>query len=291
MSDVSVIGLGAMGSALARAFLRAGHPITVWNRTAARAEPLAALGACLAGSAADAAGASPICVVCIDNYDATRALLGDTGVLEALSGRTMVQLSTGTPAEARELHALLDPHGVHLLDGAIMPYPDGIGAEDAQILFAGSARSYAACRPVLGCLGGDLRHVGEVIGTAAVLDMALLTHQLANYLGVWHGARACEAEGVGIDVFASMFPQDDPAAHLARRIHRADFDNPGATLDVWNAALERIVDHARGAGINQEVPALISSLFRRAIALGHGGRDIGTVIEVLRMGEHANPSS
>jgi 3-hydroxyisobutyrate dehydrogenase-like beta-hydroxyacid dehydrogenase len=228
--------------------------------------------------------ASPVCVVCIDNCSATRRLIEEAGMLEALSGRTLVQLRTGTPAEARELSNWLASHGVNVLDGAIMPYPDGIGAEDAQILFAGPASLYASCKPVLACLGGDLRHVSEDIGAAAVLDMALLTHQLSNYLGVWHGARVCEAEGLGVDVFASMLPPGDLATHLAWRIHTADYGNPGATLEVWNAALDRIVEHAQTASINRDIPDLISSLFRRAIALGHGGRDIATVIEVLRAG-------
>ncbi len=284
MTDVTMIGLGAMGSALARAFIGAGHSLTIWNRTAARMKPLVSLGATAASSPADAAVASPVCVVCIDNYSTTRNLIEEAGMLESLSGRTLVQLSTGTPAEARDLSNWLTTHGVNVLDGAILPYPDGIGAEDAQILFAGSSGLYRSCKPTLDCLGGDLRHVSEEVGAAAVLDMALLTHQLTNYVGVWHGARACEAEGLGVDVFASMLPPDDPAAHLAWRIHNADNDNPGATLEVWNAALDRIIEHARTAKINREIPELISSLFRRAIALGHGRRDLATVIEVLRAG-------
>ena len=284
MTDVTMIGLGAMGSALARAFIGAGHSVTIWNRTAARIKPLESLGATAAGSAADAAMASPVCVVCIDNYGNTRSLIEEAGMLKPLSGRTLVQLSTGTPAEARDLSSWLATHGVNVLDGAILPYPDGIGAEEAQILFAGSAELYRACKPTLDCLGGDLRHVSEEVGAAAVLDMALLTHQLSNYLGVWHGARACEAEGLGVDVFASMLPPDDPAAQLAWRIHRADYDSPGATLEVWDAALDEIVDHARAAKINREIPELLSSLFRRALALGHGKHDIATVIEIMRAG-------
>ena len=284
MTDVSMIGLGAMGSALARAFIGAGHSLTIWNRTAARMQPLVSLGATAARSPVEAAMASPVCVVCIDNYGATRSLIEEAGMLQQLSGRTLVQLSTGTPAEARDLSRWLTTHGVNVLDGAILPYPDGIGAKDAQILFAGPADTYKTCKPMLDCLGGDLRYVGDDIGAAAVLDMALLTQQLSNYLGVWHGARACEAEGLGVDVFASMLPPGDPAALLARRIHNADYDNPGATLGVWNAALDRIIDHARTANINREIPDLISSLFRRAIALGHGNRDIATVIEVMRVG-------
>ncbi len=284
MTDVTMIGLGAMGSALARAFIRAGHSVTIWNRTAARMKPLVLLGATAASSPAGAAIASQVCVVCIDNYSTTRRLIEEAGMLEPLLGRTLVQLSTGTPVEARDLSSWLTTHGVNVLDGAILPYPDGIGAEDAQILFAGSADLYRSCKSTLDCLGGDLRHVSEEVGAAAVLDMALLTHQLSNYLGVWHGARACEAEGLGVDIFASVLPPDDPAAHLAWRIYKAEYDNPGATLEVWNAALDRIVEHARSAKINREIPELISSLFRRAISLGHGKRDVASIIEVLRAG-------
>ena len=137
MSDVTMIGLGAMGSALARAFLRAGYSVTVWNRTAARMQPLVDLGATAAPSPADAARASPVTVVCIDNYATTRRLLDEAGMLQALAGRTLIQLSTGTPAEARALGGWLQAQGVNVLDGAILPYPDGIGAADARILFAG----------------------------------------------------------------------------------------------------------------------------------------------------------
>lgn len=282
MADVTVLGLGAMGSALARAFVGAGHRVAVWNRTPARAAPLAELGAVVAGAPAEAVAASPVGVLCIDNYDASRTLIESDGMLSALEGRVLVQLSTGTPSEARGLAAWLVANDVSLLDGAIMPYPDGIGADDAQILFAGPGDLFGACRPLLDCLGGDLRHVGEDYGAAAVLDMALLTHQLANYLGTWHAALVCEAERVGVDVLASLLPPGDPAAHLARRIHDQEYDDPGATLEVWNAALDRIIQQAHDTGIDDEIPGLISSLFRRAIALGHGQRDVATVMEVLR---------
>lgn len=282
MSDVTMIGLGAMGSALARAFLRNGHTVSIWNRTKARMIPVANDGAAPYETAAQAVHASPVTVICIDNYDATQALIESEGLLEALTGRTLIQLSTGTPAEVRQLAPWLTSNGIAVLDGAIMPYPDGIGADDAQILFSGPDDIYSRHQRLLGALGGDLRYVGEEVGAAAVLDMALLSHQLANYLGVWHGVRVCESEGVGIDLFASLLPPEDPAAHLARRISDYDYDQPGASLNVWNAALDRILEQARANRINREVPELISSLFRRAIVLGHGARDIATVIEVLR---------
>ncbi len=81
---------------------------------------------------------------------------------------------------------------------------------------------------------------------------------------------------------ASLFPQAEPAAQLGWRIHRAEYADPGATLEVWNAALDRILGQAEQAGINREIPGLISSLLRRAIAVGHGQEDVASVIEVLR---------
>ena len=75
MTDVTMIGLGAMGSALARAFLGAGHGVTVWNRTVSKMEPLSALGANAVSSISEAVEASPVIVICIDNYDLSRKLI------------------------------------------------------------------------------------------------------------------------------------------------------------------------------------------------------------------------
>ena len=97
---VSVIGLGRMGAALAEALLNADHEVTVWNRTAGKAEPLTAKGARATASAAEALTASEVTIVCLTNHAATmEALNGVT----ALDGRTLVQLSTMTPEESREL--------------------------------------------------------------------------------------------------------------------------------------------------------------------------------------------
>src|SRR5262245_26856623 len=87
MGDVSVIGLGAMGSALARALLRGGRRVTVWNRTCAKADPLVREGVGLAPSAAAAVAVSPVVVVCVDDYEATKKILDTEEVILSLAGR------------------------------------------------------------------------------------------------------------------------------------------------------------------------------------------------------------
>ena len=97
MSDISVLGLGRMGSALARSLVNGGHGVSVWNRSAARMQPLVDVGAAPVATVAAAVGASPVVLVCIDDYPSTRALFEAADVVEKLSGRVVVQLSTGTP--------------------------------------------------------------------------------------------------------------------------------------------------------------------------------------------------
>jgi 3-hydroxyisobutyrate dehydrogenase-like beta-hydroxyacid dehydrogenase len=282
MSDVTLIGLGAMGSALAHAFLRAGHTITVWNRNQSKAEPFVAIGANPATNVSDAVQASPITVICIDNYEATNNLISENNLGEILVNRTFIQLSTGTPKEATELQARVTNFDCEYIDGAIMPDPDEIGAEDALILFAGNETAYQKCQPILSCLGGDLRYLGSNISAAASLDMALLTHELCIYLGTIHGTHICESQGINPELLASMFPQDHIARKPIKAISSDAYTDPGATLTVWDAALQRVQSQAQDTGINSEIPDLISSLFKRAIAAGYGEEHIASIIKVMR---------
>src|SRR5262245_61646776 len=120
MTEISVIGLGAMGSALARALLQGRLQVSVWNRTAPKMQPLLALGATPAATVADAVRASPLVLICIDNYAATKRLLDAAAVAPHLSGRTVVQLSTGAPREAREAEVWARGLGAGYIDGAIL---------------------------------------------------------------------------------------------------------------------------------------------------------------------------
>jgi 3-hydroxyisobutyrate dehydrogenase-like beta-hydroxyacid dehydrogenase len=111
---VTVIGLGLMGQALAGAFLRGGHPTTVWNRSAGKAEQLAAQGATLAAAAGDAVAASPLVIVCVSDYDAVHELLDP--LADVLAGRVLVNLTSGTSQQARETAEWAAQRGSTYLD-------------------------------------------------------------------------------------------------------------------------------------------------------------------------------
>ena len=282
MTDLTMIGLGAMGSALARAFIGAGHDVTVWNRTASKIEPFLVLGASGASSVSEAVAVSPIIVICIDSYESSKALVSQNDLGQYLPGRILVQLSTGSPKEAGEFGQFIRRFDCEYIDGAIMPYPEGIGDKDAKLLFSGPEEAYNRCVPFLKCLGGDLRYLGSNIKGAAALDMALLTYDLCCYLGVIHGAHICEAENISVGRFAEMFPEGSIARGPIEVVRSGKYDEPGAKLAVWDGALQRIQSQAKNAEINSEVPDFISSFFKRALAAGYGEEDVASVIKVMR---------
>ena len=137
-TPVTVVGAGKMGSALARALLAGGYDVKVWNRTPARAEPLRDAGATIAGSLEDAMATSDVTLMNVANQAVVSELLEAADARRTLRGKTLIQLTTGTPADGRRGQAFANDHGISYLDGAIMAYPRTIGTDAAVILFSGA---------------------------------------------------------------------------------------------------------------------------------------------------------
>ena len=282
MSQISILGLGLMGSALARTLQKSGHEITVWNRSPEKMKPFAENGANAATDPVSALRASPVILICVDNYAVTRRILGSEDVLPHLPGKTVIQLSTLTPLEAHQSELWFGEQGVVYIDGAILGGPGNIGTKHAQILYAGPSAAFETVKPLIECLAGNTRYLGENIRSAAALDLAWLCQRYALFVGIAHGALLCESEGVAVDLYASMFPQQERSHEIARTIHLNQFENPSATLDVWEAALKRIQKQALDAEINNNFPEFVSSVLKKAQAAGYGEEDVMAVIKAMR---------
>ncbi len=282
VSDITVIGLGMMGAALARAIQRAGHKLTVWNRSADKMQPFIDNGAAAAPDVVSAITASPVILICIDNYAVTDAIVKSDELSPLLAGRTVVQLSTGTPREARESAAWMTARDVSYLDGAILCGPNSIGTDTSQILLSGDEAAYQRAGNLLECLGGTVRYLGTNVRAASVLDLAWLCGSYGLFLAVTHAACLCESEDVGVDVFATLFEEDSEIRRYANVIHSADFENCTATLRVWRAAMQRIQTQGQDAGINTDFPDYVDSLFGKAVDAGYGEKHVMALVEVLR---------
>jgi 3-hydroxyisobutyrate dehydrogenase-like beta-hydroxyacid dehydrogenase len=284
---VAVIGLGTMGSTLARLLLQAGHPVTVHNRSAGRAEALRDAGAAVAPDAASAVAAARLVVVCVSDYAATRQILAAPGVAQQLRGRIVVNLSTAGPQDARDEEAWLAGHGAALVAGAIQAAPAQMGQPDTPILVSGPQEAFDAMLPVLKVFAGGIEYLGAGVGLAPAMDLATLSYVYGATLGVVHGACVAEAEGLPVDRFGQLVAAMSPTfgqffAHEARVIHSGDFRITESPLRISIDATARIAAHARAHRIDARFPELVAGLFRAAADAGYADEEAVAVVKLLR---------
>jgi 3-hydroxyisobutyrate dehydrogenase-like beta-hydroxyacid dehydrogenase len=260
--QVGVLGLGRMGAALAGALLGAGHDVVVWNRSPVKAGPLLDRGARLAATPAEAAAADVV-LSCLSTYDTQQPVLEAA----ALAGRTLVNLTSGTPEQARDVAKWASSQDISYVDGVIMAVPQGIGTPGARILYGGSEPAFAAQRDVLEVLGEPV-FLGEDAGLAALYDLALLGIMWSTMGGFLHALALVGTEGVTPEKFTPMA--------------FGEYETDVSALDINAAGLGLLVETSRAQGIGTTVPAALQELFDRAVAAGHGAHAIASVIEEIR---------
>lgn len=283
MNKVSVIGLGAMGAVLAQHLLRSGFDVTVWNRTAEKAQPLVQQGASYYPDINAAIQASPVIIVCVLNYETTANILDST----PLSGKVLVQLSTGTPEDARRAETWARGKGVTYLDGAILATPQQMGKPDTPIFLSGSKEAYQQSEATLKALAGTLLYMGEAVGAAAAWDLALLSSMFGMMTGFFHGARIIEHEGMRVDALGAMVAQIAPVLGqmvkiTSEDIQREEYSNPESSLETCRQTFELLLRQAKEAGINAEIPAFELQLFNRGRDAGYGNDKLAALIKTLR---------
>lgn len=281
MSEVSVIGLGNMGSALARALLENGRQVTVWNRSPDKAAPLVALGAALAPSPAAAVSASPVIMVCVTNYAAADSILA--AAAPDLPGKVLVQFSTGTPQAARAAEAWTHASGAEYLDCAIAADPDSIGTPGGHILLAGQGSVFQKIGPLLRNLAGNLDYKGEPIGLASAWEMIYVMHYYGMFFSLFHSAQICQAEGIPLGEYGSVLGQQGKGYEkwLCDNILSGNYQETSAPLELWASAIQNIVQHAEATGISAEFPRLAARLFQAAMDAGYGREEVSAVYKVL----------
>jgi len=284
VGEVSIIGLGRMGSTLARCLLEHGFEVTAWNRTAAKSEGLVADGVEAAKTPADAFSASPVSLVCLtDGYAALHEFLDDTRTPAALEGRTLVQLSTGTPRDARASEERIRSFGAGYVDGAMLAFPEDIGTDACIFLVAGAGTT--GSERIVRTLAPAMVDLGDEVGAPAALDLAIISMMLGAMLGTGHALAIARAEGV-LDRFAEISPDlaaliPDDVAYAVGLVASAAYADPRASVETWLAVAERLRQHSADAELDDAFPRLANSLYARALAMGHGELDPAVVTEIL----------
>lgn len=284
-APVTVIGLGSMGTALAEAFVRAGHSTTVWNRTPAKAAPLVAMGARQPEAIEDAVAASPLIITCLTTFDDTRLALRPAAA--SLHGRALVTLNSGSPAGARQTAAWAIGHGGRFLAGAIKNVPSAVGAPDTLLYYSGDKTVFDEFEATLKVLGGDTVHLGDDSDLAALYEMAVGAMLLPALVGFFQGAAAVQARGLEVstmvrfagkwlDMIKSLLPI------YANEIDSGDYTNAASSVNLFLTGAAHDADLTKETNVDTTWLTPLHDLVTRAAQAGHGNHSISALTEVLR---------
>ncbi len=281
MSQVTVIGLGNMGTALARALLQNGCAVTAWNRSPEKAAPLLEKGAVLAPSVAAALTASPIIVICVTNYAAANHILDEAGI--DLSGRILVQFTTGSPQDARAGETWAQDHGAEYLDCAITGSPSSIGTHSAHILVSGREVTFQKAEPILRVLASNLGYKGDAIGLASAWEMVYIMHYYGMFLSLFHSVQICQAEGIPLEQYIKLLGEQGKNYEkwLCENIQSGNYQETSSPLELWAGGIQQIAQHAQSSHINDEFPRLAARLFQHAMDAGYGREEVSALFKVL----------
>jgi 3-hydroxyisobutyrate dehydrogenase-like beta-hydroxyacid dehydrogenase len=281
---VTVLGLGKMGTALATALLAAGYRTTVWNRSVGKADDLVVQGAVGADTVTDAVLASPLVIACLLDYEGVHEALDASA--DALSGRALVNLTTGTPDEALAMAAWAVKHGAQYLDGAMMAVPQTVATPDGFFLYSGSKDAFDAHRQALDTLASS-HYLDPDPAVAELWDAALLGAGYATLTGFLHSIALLDTTGVTPSQFVPLATRwihgmTAFLPDLAQEIESGDYTTGVSPVGMNRIAVANLVRTSRLQGIEADVHAPLRALLDRRVADGHGTDSFSSLFELVR---------
>jgi 3-hydroxyisobutyrate dehydrogenase len=285
-NDVAILGLGTMGSGMAANLLKAGFSLTVWNRTATKAQALVDAGARLASTPADAAkGASFIIAMLADDAASRAVWLGKDGALAvATKGSILIESSTVSPAWIAELAGHAEQHGLELLDAPVTGSRAAAASGQLSFLVGGSDRALEAATPVLKAMGKEILHLGSV-GSGAKLKLInnfLCGVQVASLA---EGIAWIERSGLDREKALAFLKTGAPGSPLLGALSERMVNHNYAVNFVLRLMAKDLLyaeNEAAVCDVELTTAEAARSLFEAAIAKGFGEADMASVIEPLR---------
>jgi 3-hydroxyisobutyrate dehydrogenase len=287
MSDltVAVLGTGIMGAAMARSLLREGIDVRAWNRTRAKAEPLAADGARVCDQPAEAVAGAAVVLTMLRDADAVEEVM--TGTLPALEDEAIwVQTATVGLDAADRLARLADQRDVPFFDAPVLGTKQPAEEGKLLVMASGPAAHRERAQLVFDAIGVRTTWVGE--GTEAS-RLKLVVNSWVLALTAAIGEAMALADGLGLDpkLFLESIeggPLDVRYAHVkGGAIVSGEFP-PSFKTETAVKDAELVVQAARAAGLSPLVAEAVRDQMRRAVSLGHGDEDMATVYHAARDG-------
>lgn len=283
---VSFIGMGTMGSPMAQNVLKAGHDVTVHNRTREKEQTLAQAGAQRAASPQEAAGRADVVITCVsDTPDVESIILGDNGVIHgAQPGTIVVDMSTISPIATRRIAEKLAQKGIKMLDAPVSGGSEGAQKATLTIMVGGEAADVDKVMPVFEAMGKTITHVGSIGAgqiTKAINQIIISGTYLTLAEGLALGMKA------GLDMPKIVQALSGGAASSWILSNRADnmINNSyplGFRIRLHYKDLRIALDTARELGVNLPATAFVEQIETGLIARGYGDEDVSAIARSIR---------
>lgn len=275
MTRLGYIGLGVMGGGMAANLEKRGHSLTVWNRTAHKAE---ALNAPLVEHARNVGPASDIVFVCVsDTPDVEEVVFGDSGVIHGMTeGDLLVDHSTISPSVTRQLAAQAAERGIEWLDAPVSGGSEGAAKGQLAIMVGGPTEALERATPFMEAYAKSIVHVGEENGAGQTVKAVNQVLVALNQLAASEALMLAEASG--LDLAKTLSAVEGGAAgswmlsNRGPQMIERDW-RPGFTIDLQQKDLRIVLDAADHLGLPLPGTALVYQLYRslQAMDLGHEG--------------------
>ncbi|AIQ16412.1 3-hydroxyisobutyrate dehydrogenase [Paenibacillus sp. FSL H7-0357] len=283
MKQIGFIGLGTMGAPMASNLLRGGFQVTVYNRTAAKCEPLVAEGALSASTPQDAAEGKDIIMTMISNDDSIREVFyGQGGILEALKpGAVIIDSSTISPGLVREIAAAVEERGGKFLDAPVTGSKPAAVEGTLVFMVGGSAEVIEEHRDIFDSMGRLLLHMGDN-GSGAVAKLAHNAMVGIHNVALAEGFSIAVKSGVPADKFLELVQNGSAGSKQAelkgRKIIENDFSNQ-FSLALMLKDLKLASSLSDSTGVPSPMLGLAKSMFQAGYTQGYGDEDLSAVVK------------
>ena len=284
MARVGFIGLGLMGAPMAANVARGGHALTVYNRTPAKAQPLSELGATVVSSPRAVGEASEVVITMLTDAEGVRGVLdGPEGLLAAGSGKTLIDMSTISPAQARALAGQVESHGWELIEapvfGSTGPAKDGT----LGIMVGGRRETFERWRELLACMGKHLFYMGPQ-GAGATTKLAFNLLVAAQVASLAECMALAAKGGIELKTMGEVVLASGVVSNLLQRkvgnLTAGDY-RPAFALKNMNKDLGLMIETGHATGAALPLTGVAHQLFSAAQASGFGDEDVSAIYCLL----------
>ncbi len=282
---IGFIGLGIMGQPMALNLVKAGFPVTVFNRTRSKAEPLGQVGAQVASSPAEAVRNAEVIVTIVSDTAAMEEVVcGKAGVLETIRpGAVLIDSSTISPTVSRKLAGQLASKGASLLDAPVTGSKHGAEKGELTFMIGGDREVLERVMPVLKVLGKRHIYCGQQgLGLAAKLAMNCILATMVEIFaeGFVMATKAGVPPETLLEIMQSSLARSAIVDFKAPFVFKGDF-TPYFPLKLMHKDLELAMEAAYAQNVPMPATAAVKEVYGGARALGQGDLDYVAVITFL----------